>query len=143
MSDWTRTGVTFGLMTVVMLALTYFYLDHRSKSPDADRSRIEREAREFSSYIALALFVLFTLVTTLVTRHSVWRFVEVLPFKPIFQFAQHWFSVPGGRSDLRGLYSTIWYVLAFMVPCLIFAVFSASLASSMWQSIRAQKPRRH
>lgn len=135
MMNWGPTIVSLLVLTVIIQGFVFWWL----QSPSAritDYALMDAQTREVASTLALVFFGLYTFCGAFFGRNNVWRFVDNLPFHPLHTFIKGILAVPAGRTDLVWLYSWIWTVLAFVVPCVVFVMINAAIGKSIWDRMR-------
>lgn len=138
MSTWTLPLVLLGIMTVAIQVFTISWVANLVRTDDTTL-KLEGKATGMSSALSLAGFFVFALVPALFGRNNALRFIEYMPFHPVYTFVAGMLKVPSGRSDLSGIYTIIWTVLAFILPCLGYVLINSSITVALWDKVRLNR----
>lgn len=141
MHPWATTVLVLVAITIVIQAITCLWL-MTSVHSVSDFTRLEARTRDVATLLAFGGFSAYTFVVGFFFRYNLWRFVDALPFDPVYRFARAWLSVPAGRqADLGWIYAWIWTILAFTVPCAVFAMINAGLSGHVFEYERNRRAR--
>lgn len=100
-----------------------------------DRFYVERQARAFSSFWSLIVFIFLIVILSLFSG----SWVSISPFAELNGMLKKFIKPPQERAELKSIYLAIQFFLTGLLPCLIYMYINAYITTFLIEKLSWKK----